>query len=238
MCDKEGIQQKDRGEIDLWKPRIIPSWKQNIDDNAKFQVSFDMLFDLQNSFQKELDILRNTRRLVRFYDNKWFTSDKNGHFHLYGAFNNGDSKNTSKRKMSILGLLLTFNEADGSLSLSQSDFKASKSFYPTLSEEMIGRELARLQLETEPEKPDKKSEKGVPSGKVPCMVVFSNALRFDPTNTNGKCLHLTASSEGTLFVVFALLPNNAQTWYYVEISPERVAAYKVGVNGNITCGYH
>ena len=61
----------------------------------------------------------------------------------------------------------------------------------------------------------------------PCHVQWSNSLRFDPTDGGGKCLHFTAATEGSLFVVFSALPKDKNTWYYVEITPQRVAIYKV-----------
>ena len=188
--------------------------------NKVFKVTFDMLEDLPNTLLKALNIERGMNRLVRYYKKKWYTSDRDGSFHLYGGFDNANSGNIdSQRKISILGLVLTFREADGSLVLSEDDFKASKKFFPTLTEEMKGTELARVNM------PSEQSDKTTPPG--PCQVKWSNALRFDPTDSEGKCLHFTASTAGTIFVVFAALPKDSDTRYYVEISPERVATYKV-----------
>ena len=185
-----------------------------------------MLEDLPSSIRGALDIGRNTSRLVRFHNKRWRTSDQDGNFHLYGAFNNGDSKDIFRQKISIFGLILTFNEAEGTLTLSPEDYKASKKFFPTLEEQMTGVEFARLEvLNKETVKRD--SPPAVVSLK-PCKVYWSNALRFDPTDAKGKCLHFTASAEGSIFLVFAALPKNDATWYYVEINSARVAIYKVG----------
>ena len=62
---------------------------------------------------------------------------------------------------------------------------------------------------------------------TPLQEKWSNALRFDPTDTEGKCLHFTASTAGTLFVIFAALPKEPESRYLVEISPEGVYIYKV-----------
>eukprot|EP00058_Branchiostoma_floridae_P014109 XP_002599597.1 hypothetical protein BRAFLDRAFT_77695 [Branchiostoma floridae] len=62
-------------------------------------------------------------------------------------------------------------------------------------------------------------------GDVPCSLYWSNAHRFDPTD-GGKCIHFTAASEGDIFVVFASIPQNHETWVYIQISPEGVALYK------------
>lgn len=227
---KNCTPQKDRPVKDdihnpyLWTTEDIPTWANIIKHNKVFKVSFDMLDDMPNALRKALDIGQSMSRLVKFYKKKWYTSDSDGSFHLYGAFNNGHSSNTSQRKISVLGLVLTFNEADGSLVLSESDFDASKRFFPTLDKEMRGAQLARVEM------PSEKSVKRAttpPQSVQPCQVQWSNALRFDPTDSKGKCLHFTASTAGTLFVVFAALPKDVNSRYSVEISPERVATYKV-----------
>ena len=198
-----------------------PSWNAIIKENKVWKVSFDMLDDLPNAFRKPFNIKRNRSRLVRFYENMWYTSDRDGLFHLYDGFNNGNSDKTDRKKVSILGLVLTFNEADGALVLSKSDFDESKKFFPTLSEEMKGAKLARVEL------PFEKAVKRSSNTAEPCQVKWSNSRRFDPTDSKGKCLHFTASTGGTLFVVFAVLPKDPKSRYYVEISPWRVAIYKV-----------
>ena len=202
-----------------------PSWKQIVTDGLQFKISFDMLDDLSSTLLSVLDIGRNTSRLVRYQDNRWQTSDRDGNFHLYGEFDNGDSKDISRHKISILGLVLTFNEAQGTLSLSPEDYSESKTFFQNLGENMLGIPLARLEMLDE-----KAVKRGViPAGGPisPCKVYWSNALRLDPTDSQGKCLHFTASTEGTIFVVFAALPKVNTTWYTIEISRKRVAIYKV-----------
>ena len=217
-------QQDQPINSELQMPFQSPTWKQIIKPNKVFKVTFDLINDLPNAFRNALAIERHMSRLVKFYKRKWYTSDRDGSFHLYGAFRNGNSSNTSKRKISILGLVLTFDEEDGTLVLSESDFKASKRFFPTLSEEMKEAELARVEFPFE--QPVKRSS-NTPTAVQPCQVKWSNALRFDPTDTRGKCIHFTASTTGTIFVVFAALPKDSKARYYVEISPEKAAIYKV-----------
>ena len=94
-----------------------------------------MIDNLPNAHREGLDIGRDMNRLVRYYKKKWYTSDRDGSFHLCGGSDNGNSGNTSKRKISILGLVL-----------SKSDFNANKKFIPTLSEELMGTELARVDI--------------------------------------------------------------------------------------------
>ena len=98
----------------VWRRKDIPSWGTITKHSKEFKVSFDMLDNLPNAHREGLDIGRDMNTFVRYYKKKWCTSDRDGSFHLYGGFDNGNSGNTSQRKISILGLVLTFREADGS----------------------------------------------------------------------------------------------------------------------------
>lgn len=194
--------------------------------STTWKISFDMVDDLPNVHRWAFNIGHDMTRLVRFYKNKWYTSDRNGSFHLFGAYSNSNTNNVSLRKMSIFGLVLTFNDADGSLVLYPSDFKASKTFFPTLTEEMTGTQLAWVYKFST--RSDKRSTSSQPPKSVqPCQVKWSNALRIDPTDTKGKCLHFTASTAGTLFVVFATLPKEPDSRYLVQISLNMISTYKV-----------
>lgn len=87
---------------------------------------------------------------------------------------------------------------------------------------MIGTQLARVYKFST--RSDKRSTSSQPPKSVqPCRVKWSNALRFDPTDTKGKCLNFTAS----LFVVFAALPKEPDSSSLVQISPGMISTYKV-----------
>ncbi|PFX13522.1 C-reactive protein 1.1 [Stylophora pistillata] len=225
-CKVQGEQpSKDDLQSPFSASGEIPTWANIIKDGTAWKVSFDMVDDLPNAHLSSFNIGHNMTRLVRFYKKKWYTSNENGSFHLFGAYSNSNSNNVSLRKMSIFGLVLTFDEADGSLVLYPSDFRASKTFFPTLTEDMIGVQLARVYMSST--RSGKRSTSGQPPKSVlPCQVKWSNALRFDPTDTKGKCLHFTASTAGTLFVVFAALPKALDSRYLVQISPEKISTYK------------
>lgn len=174
---------------------------------------------------EDYSIPRNMSRLVKYTDGKWLTGEEDGSFHLYNTFNNGGTGDVRKRKMSIFGLVLSYNEKSGGLELLPVDFEVSKQFFPNLHEFLAGRTLARVAIETKAV--SKAASKREAAASAPCNVKWSNALRFDPTDSNGKCLHFTAASEGKIFVVFSTLPKDKSSWYYTEITPERVAIYKV-----------
>lgn len=217
---------KDNHQSPFLTTREPLSWADIIKDSTVLKVSFDMVDDLPNAQRSTFNIGRNMTRLVKFYEKKWYTSDNDGSFHLYGAYGNRNTNNVSLRKISIFGLVLTFNEVDNSLVLDPSDFKVSKRFFPTLAEDMVGTQLARVYISSTSS--DKRSTSRQPSRATQlCQEKWSNALRFDPTDTEGKCLHFTASTAGTLFVIFAALPKEPESRYLVEISPEGVYIYKV-----------
>ena len=64
-------------------------------------------------------------------------------------------------------------------------------------------------------------------GYVPCNVKWSNAMRFEPSEGEGKCLHFILVTEGTAYVIFSAVPNDKSAWYYVQISSHGVGIYKV-----------
>lgn len=177
---------------------------------------------------EDYTIPRNMSRLVKYTNGKWLIGEEDGSFHLYNAFNNGGTGDARKRKMSIFGLVLSYNEKSGGLEMLPADFEASKQFFPNLHEFLAGRTLARVAIETK--SVTKVANKREAAASDPCNVKWSNALRFDPTDSNGKCLHFTAASEGKIFVVFSTLPKDKSSWYYTEITPDRVAIYKVTVH--------
>ena len=179
-------------------------------------------------------IPNNMSRLVKYESGRWFTSEKDGSFHLYNAFNNGNSGNPRQHKMSIMGLVLSYNEQRESLELLQSDLQSSEQSFPDIHKSFVGKSLASIVTKSQgkPKIGFKRSTLVNP----PCDVKWSNTLRFDPTDKDGKCLHFTASTEGKLFVVFSTLPNDKSSWYYIEIGPDKVAIYKVRIhveNGSV-----
>ena len=200
------------------------SWQHITKGKALFRVIFDMRNDLKGT-KDFSDIPRNMSRLVRYKDGKWFTAEKDGSFHLYNAFKNGKSGDPQQHKISILGLVLSFNPNTGGLTLLSRDFEASREFFPNLHDALVGRELGRAVLDSST--PTSGASKRETLTDPPCNIKWSNALRFDPTEAKGKCLHFTASSEGNIFVVFATLPIDKNSWYYIGITPQNVAIYKV-----------
>ncbi|RMX53324.1 hypothetical protein pdam_00022463, partial [Pocillopora damicornis] len=171
----------------------IPTWTNIMKDSTTWKVSFDMVDDLPNAHRSAFNIGHDKTRLVRLYKSKWYKSDRNNSFHLFGVYSNS---NTNKRLQGI------------------------ENFLSSLTEEMIGTQLARVYKFST--RSDKRSTSSQPPKSVqPCRVKWSNALRFDPTDTKGKCLHFTAS----LFVVSAAFPKEPDSPSLVQISPGMISTY-------------
>ncbi|XP_078358434.1 uncharacterized protein LOC144643147 isoform X2 [Oculina patagonica] len=205
----------------------VPKWKSMTTTKMPFKVIIDMKEDLKDLQNGDVVIPKNMARHIRFLDNRWFTDDEKKVVHLYNGFNNGGSGDPKNRKISVLGLVLSFEEKTGRLVLTDSDFQASKKIFPDLRSSMKGSIIG--QVEADQGKAAWRRSKLVDEPPLApkintCKVMFSNALRFDPTK--GKCLHFTAITEGTIYVMFAVSPAKPNSQYVVRIANDRVDIYK------------
>lgn len=132
--------------------------------------------------------------------------------------------------MTIFGLTLSYNEKDGSLLLDDENFQSSKKVFPALAADMKGKPLARVESvirEGASRRNQVRLATQASTDNVPCHAEWSNILRIDLVNMEGKCLHFTAASTGTIYVVFSASPKNLNARYVVEISPQKVVIFKV-----------
>ena len=159
-------------------------------------------------------------RVVKFFDGKWFASERASQIDMTSSCL---AQEDAENRICILGLILKYYPDTGFLRLDKEDFEANKRIYDTLKVADVGRLMAHVEW---PQSHIVSRLNDV-VGYLPCNVKWSNALRFDPSDREGKCLHFTAVSEGTIFVVFSAVPNDKDTWYYVQISPYRVGIFKV-----------
>ena len=185
--------------------------------NAQFLVVFNLKEEIYGKNDEEIS--HNMEKYVRFYRGEWFVSDSRDEIKMATGCSLGGGQNN---KICILGLLLEYNQQTGFLTLSKQDFELSKKSFPTLTEDLIGSLIAHVEWP-----PERIFQIKNVVGYLPCNVKWSNVFRFDPSNKEGKCLHFTASSKGTVFIIFAAVPNNKDTWYYVQISPYGVGIFKV-----------
>jgi len=194
-------------------------------DEALFMVIFNTRKELSGSFNGPVKISPHTEKYARFYDGEWFVGESREQMDLVTGCNHGSGK---PNKICILGLVLTYHVHSGFLTLDKEDFNVSKKTFPGLTTDMIGSLIAHVEW---PSGHIFQLDKVI--GYLPCNVKWSNVLRFDPSNQEGKCLHFSASSKGTIFVIFAAVPNNKDSWYYIQISPYGVGIFKVSVPYNV-----
>ena len=159
-------------------------------------------------------------KFVRFINGEWFVGDGSDKMDMTTACNLGGGKDF---KICILGMVLTYHPRNGYITLGEKELNVSRKAFPGLTSDMIDSLIAHAEWPAE-----HIFQLDTVVGYLPCNVKWSNALRFDPSNKEGKCLHFTASSKGTIFVIFSAVPNNKDTWYYVQISPYGVGIFKVG----------
>ena len=195
-----------------------------------FLVIFNTRQELSGSFNGPVKISPHTEKYMRFFKGEWLVGDSQEQIDLITGCSQGNGKNN---KVCILGLLLTYNTQTGFLTLAKEDLSLSKVTFPRLNSRIIGSPIAHVEWPSE-----HIFQLAKVIGYLPCNVKWSNVLRFDPSNEEGKCLHFTASSKGTIFVIFAAVPNNKNTWYYVQISPYGVGIFKVSLSVLLITSYY
>ncbi|XP_078695699.1 uncharacterized protein LOC144924446 [Branchiostoma floridae x Branchiostoma belcheri] len=193
----------------------VPTW-EDMTGGKEFTVVFDMPYDIPGILRAQ-DVLT-----LKFYRHMWFSARKGFVPHLYDGYKNGGSNDVHAKKVSVQGLVMTYDEGTGVFTVTDDDFKASNLDFKNSTQSVKGRDVARAEYK---KLLNHLSQKIDTVGDVPCSIQWSNAHRFDPTD-GGKCIHFTAASEGDIFVVFASIPQNHETWIYVQITPEGVALYK------------
>ena len=132
-------------------------------------------------------------------------------------------------KVSIFGLTLLYDDKDGSLVLEEQDYKSAKKTFPAIQADLKGMRLASIEslgkglgsLATRTSTPK------VTPTPPPCKPKWSNALRMELEDMKGKCLHFTAASKGTIYILFSAVPRIKGKRYGVAIAPDKVRIFKV-----------
>ncbi|XP_019635210.1 PREDICTED: uncharacterized protein LOC109478192 [Branchiostoma belcheri] len=196
-----------------------PSWDELTGGN-EFKVIFDLPYKIPNLLAAKAAL--NVKFVTKF--KVWLTIREGLKPHLYDGHQNGNSGEISQRKISVGGLVMTYEEDTGTFVVTSEDYEASKLVIPDLPAWINGMRVARAEYKSLREHINKNSDHGQ-QVHMPCNMWWSNALRIDPTN-GGKCIHFTAASEGDIFIVFAGSPKDQETWITVEISTSGVVFYK------------
>lgn len=184
-----------------------PTWKEMTEHETAFETIFKMNSDLIGSHHGIVTIPKNLESLVRFVDGEWVTSKDEDKFDFFSGCDRGGSGDVTSEDhyICIYGLVVKYDEQMGALNLDEHSFNISKQTFKALDPNLIGGELARVEWPSE-----HIFQMREVVGYLPCNVKWSNALRFDPTG-EGRCLHFTASTKGTVFVLFSAIPKDKDT---------------------------
>ncbi|PFX30293.1 hypothetical protein AWC38_SpisGene4891 [Stylophora pistillata] len=104
------IDANNNKQNDLFSIKDVPKWEELNKAKSRFKVKIDMQKDLKEPQHGRVIISKNMERRIRFFENRWFTESKRKVFHLYNGFGNGGSGNPKNKKISVLGLVLSFEE--------------------------------------------------------------------------------------------------------------------------------
>ena len=199
-------------------PEDVPTWDEltGSNGNKEFRISFDMQATLYGS--GGLIIPAKSGHDVVYKDKKWYKKSQDGLVHLYNGFDNGNSGNLASQRVSILGLVLDYNDEDGTLYLTEDAYEASDIWHSPEAKNLVNMSLAFFNAETI-------ADIITPESPIPCNVHWSNINRM----AIDYCLKFSASSTSTIFVVLAAVPRLIDTWYYVRMARDEASIHKVGI---------
>ena len=109
---------------------------------ASFLIIFEMKKELSGSFYGPVKISPDMEKYVRFYNSEWFAGESIDQIDLVTGCNLSSGK---VNKLCILGLFLSYNPLSGFLTLTKEDVEASKNAFPSLTNDMIGSLIARVE---------------------------------------------------------------------------------------------
>eukprot|EP00058_Branchiostoma_floridae_P005553 XP_002591041.1 hypothetical protein BRAFLDRAFT_69406 [Branchiostoma floridae] len=195
-----------------------PSWQEMI-SGGEFKVVFSMPYSIPHF----LDPFATVHVKFRSGSDNWLTIREGRTPKLFDGHRNGNSGDVTRHKVSVGGLVMTYSENNGIFTVTEEDYEASAAAILNLPVWISGMEVARAEYKSLLEQLSHHSSST--GGQMPCNLQWSNSHRIDPTD-GGKCIHFTAASEGDIYLVFAGVPKDHQTWVTVEISTSGVAMYK------------
>ncbi|XP_077985433.1 uncharacterized protein LOC144440064 [Glandiceps talaboti] len=204
-----------------------PDWNY-VRSGQSFSVVFEMDEDIEGG-RRGSTIPKDQIFTMHYFAGKWFVEKNIGNARLTDGYSNGGSGNTENRKISVKGLVLTFEPESGLFMLEDEDYDASSVFWTSIFGGLKGQFVAEVSWPVSLGTADTGSLEGrfmkETVQRFPCNTHWSNVQLLDATH-GGVCLFFSAVSEGTIYAVFSSVPKDKTTWYYVEISPALVAIHK------------
>ena len=156
---------------------------------------------------------------TRYADGLWLTTVPGEPFTIDNSCPSAEGL-PAKNRVCVAGLNLVYNEKYGFFKFDKEFYKNERTLIGNISRVIGNRFAARAASENILRSFEKDK-----LGEVPCNVKWSNAHRIDPQQ-NTSCIHFSAASKGDLFVLFASIPNDYTTWFYIQMSPSGIAFYR------------
>ncbi|PAA74317.1 hypothetical protein BOX15_Mlig023775g1 [Macrostomum lignano] len=181
---------------------------------SPFLISFVLPQDIPNLLKSQ------AKYVMTYLKDRWFATEPGHHHaHLYEGCQLEGFK-PAETKICIWSIILTYKEETGFFHIDPLDFIASKRRNPNLPDWIEGTTVARAsRIEGQ------KGTDSTDAASIPCNVRWLNSHRLDPDREE-NCLYFTAATAGDIFVIFASIPRDHTTWYYLQINMDGVAFYK------------
>ncbi|PAA48284.1 hypothetical protein BOX15_Mlig021963g3 [Macrostomum lignano] len=175
---------------------------------SPFLISFDLPQDIPNLLKSQ------AKYVMTYLKDRWFATEPGHHHaHLYEGCQLEGFK-PAETKICI------YEEETGFFHIDPLDFIASKRRNPNLPDWIEGTTVARAsRIEGQ------KGTDSTDAASIPCNVRWLNSHRLDPDREE-NCLYFTAATAGDIFVIFASIPRDHTTWYYLQINMDGVTFYK------------
>eukprot|EP00058_Branchiostoma_floridae_P011904 XP_002597392.1 hypothetical protein BRAFLDRAFT_69323 [Branchiostoma floridae] len=198
-----------------------PSWLDLINGDT-YKIFFDLKRDVNYK------IRRSSEALVVYSDGRWNCHAPEDTLHVYDSYLNGGSGNTDNKKVSCYGFVMTYDESNGKMVVTEDDYKATIKELGrySLRPNTVNSIVARVEYVSPLEHSQSSSSALASIMEAPCEVKWSNSYQIKPAEVGGKCLYFVAASAGDIFVVFSAIPRDKTTWYHLQISFQGVALYK------------
>ncbi|XP_035698852.1 uncharacterized protein LOC118431702 [Branchiostoma floridae] len=196
-----------------------PTWLELINGDT-----YKIIFDLPENIN--YDITKTTEAFLVYARGRWNCHKPGSKMHMYNSRNNGGSGDTSKRKVTCFGFVMTYDEATGAFDVTPEDQEASKQILGNLPRNYANSNVARAEYVSPLEHSQENGRSLAGIVEAPCTVKWSNSYQIKPAEAGGRCLYFVAASSGDIFVVFSAIPRDKSTWYHLQISYQGVALYK------------
>ena len=123
----------------------------------------------------------------------------------------------------INGLLFSYVESSGKLLMNERDYSINLQIVANLHS-YFNKSLVLASASVPDIFNEMAVQEGHRKGMVPCNVKWSNNLVLDMSKSH-SCINFMSSTQGDIFVIFAEIPKDHTTWYYVQINPNGVGLY-------------